>query len=689
MCKILGANQPQEAENGESPIRQHYKLVPAVLNEDCLNRYAHWAMKKILKNRHGNTVSIVVRGGNTVHMAKGGSLSFNTFKGRMCETLREPLNVLKSLTEKACNAQYKFERLYRNLYNPEFYYLAYRNIYASQGNMTPGSDGQTIDDMSEERIQKIIESLKSFSYHPNPARRTYIAKKNSDKKRPLGIPSADDKLVQEIVRMILESIYEPGFSYRSHGFRPKKSCHTALLQIKDTFTGVKWFVEGDIKACFDSFDHHVLIEILRRRIADENFLALMWKFLRAGYMEQWTYHKTYSGTPQGSGVSPILANIYLNELDVFMERRKTKFDCGMSRTSPEYQRINSTAFQLRKRNSENWESMSRTERQAATKEQRVIKRQQQATPSKRQCDNSYKRIQYCRYADDFIIGVIGSKEDAEKLKADLKVFLAERLKLTLSDEKTKITYAKDKARFLSYDVTTSKASKVMKNSRGVTVRCCSGVVNLYVPKGKWFSKLIECKAIKIVIGEDGKERWVHLHRGPLINRKDIQIIEKVNSEIRGMYNYYCIANNATVISKLAYNLEYSMYKTFARKYKSTVRQVIRKYNQNGVFRVPYETKQGKKYCEFYNKGFKRVNVSKPACFDTLPQYVRYDVPNTLKSRLMTGKCELCGCESSQIRMHHVRKLKELKGANEWERLMLERRRKTLAVCPECHAKMHN
>ena len=221
--------------------------------------------------------------------------------------MRNPLYVLKSLTEKASVKGYRFERLYRNLYNPEFYLLAYKNIATSPGSMTKGADGMSIDQMSMARMNRIIKSLQDQSYQPHPARRTYIAKKNNpDKKRPLGIPSTDDKLVQEVVRMILEAIYEPTFSDRSHGFRPNRSCHTALSQIQHSFTGVCWMVEGDIKACFDSFDHHVLIDILRRRIKDEAFIALMWKLLKAGYMEQWEYHKTFSGTPQGSGVSPIL-----------------------------------------------------------------------------------------------------------------------------------------------------------------------------------------------------------------------------------------------------------------------------------------------------------------------------------------------------------------------------------------------
>jgi len=217
----------------------------------------------------------------------------------MCETLREPVKVLKSLSEQAINKQYKFKRLYRNLYNLEFYFLAYKNISQSQGSMTSGVDGKSLDGMSEKRISALIESIRSFSYQPNPARRVYIEKKNSTKKRPLGIPSTEDKLVQEVVKMILESIYEPNFSDCSHGFRPKRSCHSALQQIQNQFTGITWFVEGDIHACFDSFDHHVLVNILRERIEDENFLALIWKMLKAGYMEQWAYNCIFSGTPQG------------------------------------------------------------------------------------------------------------------------------------------------------------------------------------------------------------------------------------------------------------------------------------------------------------------------------------------------------------------------------------------------------
>lgn len=347
--------------------------------------------------------------------------------------MRSPTEVLKHLSEKSRDKQYKFQRLYRNLYNPEFYYTAYRNIYANGGSMTPGVDGKTIDGLGGRRIGKIIESLQDESYRPHPVRREYIEKKNSTKNRPLGIPSGDDKLVQEIVRMLLESIYDSNFSNQSHGFRQKRGCHTALKQVQDTFRGATWFVEGDITACFDSFDHHVLIQLLRKRIDDQKFISLMWKFLKAGYMEQWRYHNTFSGVPQGSGISPILANIYLDELDTYMEEYRTNYKVGDSqerKLTREYTCYGGKISRLQKANRKVWNQLSAEEKKTRAKVVHSMQTQKLRMPTYPLWDTSYKSLQYVRYADDFLIGVIGSREDAEKLKADLSVFLKEKLKLT-------------------------------------------------------------------------------------------------------------------------------------------------------------------------------------------------------------------------------------------------------------------
>lgn len=233
-----------------------------------------------------------------------------------------------------------FTRLYRYLLRPDIYYVAYSHLYANNGAATNGIVNDTADGFSERKIGRIIQSLTDGTYQPAPVRRTYIEKKNG-KKRPLGIPTFTDKLVQEAVRMVLESIYEPIFLDCSHGFRSNRSCHTALKDISRGFNGIRWFVEGDIKGCFDNIDHTVLISFIREKVKDARLIKLIYQFLKAGYMKDWQYHATYSGTPQGGILSPLLANIYLHRLDQFVMELKAEFDKpGKSTPTREYCYLN-------------------------------------------------------------------------------------------------------------------------------------------------------------------------------------------------------------------------------------------------------------------------------------------------------------------------------------------------------------
>ena len=604
--------------------------------------------------------------------------------------MRNPTDVLNSLSDKSKNPKYKFERLYRNLYNPEFYLLAYKNIYANDGSMTPGVDGVTTDGMSLERIDKVIASLKDHSYRPKPARRTYIAKKNNPaKKRPLGIPSGDDKLVQEVVRMILESIYEPTFSNVSHGFRPGKSCHTALVKIQNTFTGAKWFVEGDIQACFDSFDHHVLIEILRRRIKDEAFIGLMWKFLKAGYMEQWKYHKTYTGTPQGSGISPILANIYLNELDKYMEEYKQEFSRPARTVNPAHRNMASRIFRYKAKNDKVWNTLGAEEQKKRARILRQMRAEQRNLPTHPLRETSYKSLQYVRYADDFLVGVVGSREDAERLKQDLAVFLKEKLGLTLSAEKTKITNTAQCARFLNYDIYVSRSQDIKRLKNGKRQRVYYGLVRLRMPQEKWAAKLLELGAIRISKDASGKERWKAMPRGKLMNRTDIEILSRYNAEVRGLYNYYSLAGNVSTLNHFSSLMKYSMLKTFGSKYRCQVRKIKERYVKNGEFTVPYTTKAGPKEAIYYHSGFRKQDKPQLGQVDILDIYKKYSKPNSLATRLRSKQCELCSAECGGLVMHQVKRLKDLTGQYEWEILMRKRHRKTLAVCPSCYAEIHN
>lgn len=603
--------------------------------------------------------------------------------------MRSPQNVLESLKSKATDANYHYQRLYRNLYNPEFYLLAYQRIQAKQGNMTAGADGKTIDGMGMKRIENLIEKLRDYSYQPKPARRTYIPKANG-KTRPLGIPSFDDKLVQEVVRLILESIYEPTFCNTSHGFRPKRSCHTALQHIKRNYTGIKWFVEGDIKGCFDNVDHHVLVHILRRRIADEHFIGLIWKFLKAGYMENWVYHNTYSGTPQGSLISPILANIYLNELDVFMANYAQTFNGGTKRQiNPAYKKQLDVRRGKQEWLKRNENKISEGKRREVTAQIQEINQYLRTIPYGDPMDNEYRRIVYVRYADDFLIGIIGSKADAKQVKADVGTFIGENLRLEMSAEKTLITHGNDFAHFLGYEITASSEQNSTRMKTGYTKRSYTGRIKLYVPKEKWLNRLLSYGALKINLVE-GKEVWEPTRRPGLIRLDDIEILNQYNAEVRGLYNYYRLAHNVSVLNSFLYVMKFSMYKTFAGKYRTSMRKIIRKYSRDGDFTVSYPTKKGTKSIVFYNQGMryndKVVATENPDVIGRANENRRY---TSLIDRLKGHICEWCKAETEDIEIHHVRKLKDLSGKVEWERQMIARKRKTLALCHDCHVKLHN
>lgn len=603
--------------------------------------------------------------------------------------MRNPIDVLNSLRSKSQNPAYQYERLYRNLYNSEFYLLAYQNIYANTGNMTAGTDGKTVDGMGMERIERLIKSLKDHSYQPNPARRTYI-KKSNGKLRPLGIPSFDDKLVQEIVRMMLESIYEPTFSNRSHGFRPNRSCHTALMQLQDKFSGVKWFIEGDIKGFFDNISHAVLVSILRKRIHDEYFLGLIWKFLKAGYVEDWTFHRTYSGTPQGSIISPILSNIYLNEFDKFMERYTDEMRAEKRRAKfTPYWQLHEKIRWLKKGKCkpEAWSAMDGDSKKQYLKTIRTMTAQRYKMPALDPMDTAYKRLQYVRYADDWICGVIGNKEDAERIKADIKQFLSKELKLELSEEKTLITNAHDKARFLGFDVFASHSQQASTNKNGAHVRYQTGRIKLYVPRDKWQKKLTDYTALKIKY-VDGQEVFVPTERTYLINSDDLEIVNQYNAEVRGIYNYYRIADNVSVLGDFYYVMKYSLFKTFAAKYKTRISRIRKKYGYQ-LFGVKYPSKSGKAVAYLYDEGFKKDKdfVTIPTV-DVIPFVHRNLNSTSLISRLKAQKCEWCGAEGVPIEMHHIKKIKDLKSKAGWEVVMIGRKRKTLALCHVCHDKLH-
>lgn len=597
--------------------------------------------------------------------------------------MRSPERVLNSLNEHSKDSSYKFERLYRILFNEELFYVAYQKIASNGGSTTKGSDGRSIDEMSLARIETLIASLKDESYQPHPSRRVHIPKKNG-KTRPLGIPAFEDKLVQEVVRMILEAIYEGHFETTSHGFRPKRSYHTALLHIQKTFSGAKWFIEGDIKGFFDNIDHDVLVGILRERISDDRFIRLIRKFLKAGYVEDWTFHNTYSGMPQGGIVSPILANIYLDKLDKYVKEYIRHFDMGTKRRPGK--ESNDLANERKRTVRKLKKVKDGTEKAALVARLKAIEQERAAFPSGDEMDGSYRRLKYIRYADDFILGVIGSKEDALRIKEDIKSFLSESLALELSEEKTLITHTGKSAKFLGYEITVTRNNHQRREVQGRLRRTYGKRVRLNVSMATLRDKLLEYGAMEIKL-RNGKEIWKPKCRSGLIFNDDLEILDRYNRETVGFCNYYLIANNCVVLHNFRYIMEYSMYKTFAGKYRSTVRKINKKYRLNKLFTVKYEQKGVIKSRTFYKTSFKRRTTAFNGSCDIEP-YSIADVSRTnLTDRLKAEKCELCGATGKLI-MHHVRNLKDLKGKESWKRLMSARKRKTIALCPSCHRLRH-
>ena len=599
--------------------------------------------------------------------------------------MRSPERVLNSLSEHSKDVSYKFERLYRVLFNEEMFYVAYQRIYAKEGNMTKGTDGQNIDNMSLKRIEKLIDTLKNETYQPQPSKRVYIPKKNG-KKRPLGVPTFNDKLVQEVVRMVLEAIYEGNFEYTSHGFRPNRSCHTALTHIQNEFSGAKWFVEGDIKGFFDNINHDVLINILLERIADERFIRLIRKFLKAGYVEGWQFNNTYSGTPQGGIISPILANIYLDKLDKYIKEYTAKFDKGKKR---KFSRESMDFGNARKRIVRRLKSVKdERQRTKLILELKAIEQGRAKYPNGDEMDAGYRRMKYARYADDFLVGIIGSKQDAQQIKEDIKNFLADRLALELSDEKTLVTHTERPAKFLGYEITVRKSNDQRRDKRGRLRRTYGKRVCLNVSTETVRKKLFDWGVLELT-NRNGKEIWKPKCKSGLIFNDDLEILDSYNREIVGFYNYYSIANNcAHALNNFSYVMEYSMYKTFAGKYKCRTRKINKKYRKNGRFIIKYMTKTGVKERYFYDGGFKRKKPIYESECDIMPRTIYTAGRTSLIERLKARECELCGATDDLV-MHHVRKLKNLQGKESWERHMIARKRKTIAVCRSCHKKIHD
>jgi group II intron reverse transcriptase/maturase len=565
--------------------------------------------------------------------------------------------------------------LYRQMFNPELYLLAYGRIYSNAGAMTPGASAETVDGMSLDKIHRIIEAMRHERYRFSPARRVLIPKKNG-KLRPLGLPGWSDKLVGEVMRLLLEAYYEPRFSDRSHGFRPGRGCHTALREVANTWTGTTWLIEGDISDCFGSLDHELMIQILSEKIRDNRFLRLLRNMLKAGYLEDWVWNATLSGAPQGGVLSPLLSNIYLHRLDAFVEEvLMPEFNRGVERVkNPAYRKVQ--------------KALTRARERGDRAEARSLRQRLRGLPSKDLHDPGYRRLRYCRYADDHLLGFTGPKAEAEEIKQRLGQFLRDELRLELSDEKTLITHARTSAaRFLNYEITVRQNDQAITNGQ----RSSNGTVRLRVP-----AKVIKAK------GAHYMKRGQPARRTRVMNMDDYTIVSIYGAEYRGIVQYYLLASDVYRLNRLNWVMETSMLKTLAGKHRSTVCKTAAKY------KAKVDTPYGLRTC--FEARIERTGGRKPlvARYGGIPlrpqkkavlrdhQPDRAVGPKELITRFLANRCEICE-RSGNVQVHHIRKLADLdkfldrSGPTDmpaWAAIMAKRRRKALVVCQYCHDNIH-
>jgi RNA-directed DNA polymerase len=599
---------------------------------------------------------------------------------------------LRAISEVARKGR-RVKDLRRLMNHPDLWMEAYLHIQGNKGALTRGTDTITMDGYSPERAANLVELIRERRYKPKPVRRHSIPTKVAGKLRPLGIPSADDKLVQEVVRMILERIYEPLFKDSSHGFRPKRSCHTALQSMQKGWTGIKWFIDIDIKGYFNNIDHDILMELLKKRIEDTQFLDLIRDMLTAGYVEDWQYHKTYSGTPQGGIVSPILANIYLHELDELMEQKKQEFDRGKARRrTTEW--LNTTFYirYYRKRidalkgdSTPDTHTIQRYEQKI-----RELSEKQKRLDASDPLDRTYRRLLYVRYADDYLIGVIGSKQEAETVFREVATFLNTTLKLEIAEEKSGIHHAKEGTSFLGYVVQNYTSEKTVKVHSPVYTRVGAATrrtvkerLQLRVPQTT-MSEFCQRKGYGSYesFRPSSRQGWVHMD--------DAEILLAYNAEMRGLANYYALANEAkTGLSKLMSLAKSSFLATLAMKHQSAISKENSRLRQGKDIVIYVKTKEGKpkRYTLFTLRDWKPPQPKDDVDKMPITAHLRFG-RSTLEQRLTANICESCGKEGGYFEVHHVRKIKDLQGKEWWEQVMSYRKRKTMILCNECHVLLH-
>ncbi|WNO04057.1 reverse transcriptase domain-containing protein [Rhodoferax mekongensis] len=594
--------------------------------------------------------------------------------------ITERLETLRKLNR---NPAWVNDDLFRLVSSPQLAVLAYERLKSIAGNMTKGADGSTLDETSLESLKALCSAIRDERYSPVAVKRKFIPKANG-KLRPLGIPSPRDKIVQEMVRLILECIYDaelPVFDDASHGFRANRGCHSALHEYSK-WNSLKWVIEGDIVGFFDNIDHHILISILRKKIKDERFIRLIWKFLRTPILhDDGKLENPTKGTPQGGVISPYLANIYLHEFDIWVRSLQTLLNKGDSRRGPNpaWRKLTRRRLYILKKNGG-----------VETQETKQLRNEADMLPSVNPMDPGFCRVYYVRYADDWLIGISGDKSLALDLKSKAETFLRDTLKLTLSEEKTLITHATTEvAKFLGFRLSVSDGNRAgtrrMAIHNGFRVslrRTVSSKIRIIAP----VVELLDRLKLGGFCRTRGDNPFFPCSKKNFVALEDHDIVMRFNSVWRGIYNYYAVSNNASDLNRVKYVLQYSCLMTLAHKHRMRLPKVVAKY---GVYAsVRYRSsKDEEREVSFWrpsgNWQLPLLGSDPPDPEDILASQNR-----RLTRTSLTRNCVVCN--TSGVQMHHIRHLRKgnktiTQGFN---RIMSAINRKQVPLCRPCHGRVH-
>ena len=594
------------------------------------------------------------------------------------------LNRLNSIRERnKIDTSFINKDLYRLLYKDDLYIIAYEKIKGNKGALTSGTDDKTLDGFGVDIISDIIEKMRKGTYQFKPARRIYIPKPGRKEKRPLGIPSAEDKIVQEVLRMILEAVFEPIFSPNSHGFRPNRSPHTALRKVSSNFSGTTWVIEGDIQGAYDNVDHTVLLKAIREKISDERLISLIRKSLKAGYLEfRKPFIEPLFGTPQGSIISSILFNIYMHAFDKFVEQQIIDYEKGNVNKK---QRSEYAKFQKEIDKTEKAFPSNKADplyKKLLNKIKRLKKKRTKIQPF--ESSSIPIRVRYNRYADDWIIGIAGPRNLALNLKDKIGTFLSKQLHLELSPDKTKVTNIRlEVFLYLGYYMKIATNRKINKSTTPtgkITYRRTTGhLLKLMVPVQRLINRLREKGMSNSEGSPTSMVAWtVH---------EDWHIVSSYNAIIRGLTNYYSMIDYPNAMRRVHYLLRMSCAKTLSHRHKmGSVAKAFNKYGKDLTVKPPKGTPEGKgkstSLVPWDVKNFRKkkslLNLKDP-----------FTIQLSLRTRsLIDSCCVVCG-NPDKIEMHHIRHIKSSSNPDSFAKVLGRLNRNQIPVCKECHWKIHN